>query len=280
MTARKENSLLLLVVLAVAPTGAFVVPDSIRSCACDISQAPSARRPRVLSMAIDPHDAAHHVQTAAEALGSGGLDPSHHLEGAMTSLTTAAADAAVIGKKYAWEFMGLHGERVSPCGGSCPPGFGLPGAEAPRMDYFLPEDPQKAIKAIEAQRQAAAAGQTVPEVGKLMDALPGGKPEVFPFSTTGYSDQAMIPYEQDELEGMLRDADIVNRIPLVAFGMVLFDFFFINSGNDVYREDMMDEESKGRARANWMMAAGSRVVVGILLTLATVAFSNMFYNPI
>jgi len=234
-------------------------------------------------MSMDPHDAI--VQASGQA---------EHLDAAFTSLTTAASDAAaVFGKRYAWEFMGFHGERISPCGGgSCPPGFGLSlpsssssssdavAAAVPKMDYFLPENPARALEAIRAQRLASEAGASMPSIGEISDRLPGGSPEVFPFKMSAYSDASVVPYEQDELEEMLMDADIVKNIPLVAFGMVLFDFFFLGAGEDVYREDVMDEDTRGRVRANWMMAVGSRLAVGLGLALATIAYTYTFYNPL
>mmetsp|Transcript_23429 Transcript_23429/g.43356 ORF Transcript_23429/g.43356 Transcript_23429/m.43356 type:complete len:268 (-) Transcript_23429:237-1040(-) len=231
----------------------------------------SSARSRPLSAIIDPHDAAQHVVSAADAVHG---DGAQHL----STLMTAAADAAVVGKKYAWEFMGMHGERISPCGGSCPPGFGLTGsaAQAPGMDYFLPDNPSKADAAVKLQQAAREAGGSMPSIGAIQNALPGGRPEVLPFPS-GDPEALMAPIEQDELEMMLRDADITSRLPLVAFAMVLIDFFFFNSGNDVYREDIM-EDSQGRA-SEWMVAAGTRVGVGVALALATVAFSNMFYHP-
>lgn len=264
----RQQSLISLAVLLVGAasreSAAFAPTASIRKA--------SSTRPRPLCMIVDPHDAAQHVGAAADAVHGNGAE---HL----STLVTAAADAAVMGKKYAWEFMGLHGERISPCGGSCPPGFGLTDAatQAPGMDYFLPDDPSKADAAIKMQQAAREAGGTLPSIGEIRNALPGGRPEVLPFPA-GDPEALMSPIEQDELEMMLREADITSRLPMVAFAMVLIDFFFFNSGNDIYREDIM-EDSQGRA-AEWMAAAGTRVGVGIALALATMAFSNMFYQPL
>lgn len=241
--------------------------------ASSIRHAPSSSRARPLSMIVDPHEAAQQIGAAADAVQRG--DGTEHL----STLMTSAADAAVIGKKYAWEFMGMHGERISPCGGSCPPGFGLTDAAAakPGLDYFLPENPAKLDAALKMQQAAREAGGSMPSIGAVADALPGGRPEVLPFPA-GDPQALMAPIEQDELEMMLRDADITSRLPMVAFAMVMIDFFFFNSGNDVYREDIM-EDSPGRA-AEWMVAAGTRVGVGIALAVATVTYSNTFYNPI
>eukprot|EP00566_Odontella_aurita_P017035 CAMPEP_0113560386 /NCGR_PEP_ID=MMETSP0015_2-20120614/19403_1 /TAXON_ID=2838 /ORGANISM="Odontella" /LENGTH=251 /DNA_ID=CAMNT_0000462087 /DNA_START=84 /DNA_END=836 /DNA_ORIENTATION=+ /assembly_acc=CAM_ASM_000160 len=251
MQSRQQPLLSLAVLLAGAASSESAAAAFAPSAAGSIcrKQQPSSGRPRPLSMIVDPTEAAQHIGAAADAIqGDGASGATEHL----STLMTAAADAAVIGKKYAWEFMGMHGERISPCGGSCPPGFGLTesasSGAASGMDYFLPQNPAKMDAALKAQQAAREAGGTMPSIGAIRDSLPGGRPEVLPFPA-GDPEALMTPIEQDELEWMLRDADITSRLSLVAFAAVLVDFFFFNSGNDMYREDIM-EDSPGRA-AEW-----------------------------
>lgn len=282
--------LIALVFPAVHETAAFFPTGSLSRASVAPAQWRQQRRGGAggrpvgpLGVAIDPHEAIQHVTAAVDFVqqhGGGGAghvaDPSQ-AEAAFTSLSTASADAAVLGNKYSWEFFGLHGQKVNPLGEfvSVPPGKGLPNAGLTK-DYFFPEDPRAAAEALRSQSKAA--GDVVGiDSSQIRDALPGGRPEVF-FDTPINPNVPQQSLTAEDFDEILHDGDILSRLPMVAFSMVLVDFFFFNSGNDVYRDEIDNDEPALRAR--WVAQVVPRLGIGMVLALLTIASSYMFYHPI
>ena len=253
-----------------------------------------------LEMVMDPSDAVTHAQAAADLLHVHGHHVSSQAESAFTSITTSASSVAdakyhpeifkgigQFGKEhdeqYAWQFlkwngpMTLDGVKID---GSIPPGFGdtKQMEEAAKFkDFFLPYDKEEALNAIKRQ-SAATMGESSLSSEMLRDRLPGGQPETF-FKTPGVDPNAMYaPLSAKDLDEIAHDGDIMSRLPMLAFASVLIDFFFFNSGNDIYRDEMVNDDEA--LRSEWVAQVGTRLGIGIVVALVTMWSSYTFYHPI
>ena len=65
---------------------------------------------------------------------------------------------------------------------------------------------------------------------------------------------------------------------MLAFASVLIDFFFFNSGNDIYRDEMVNDDEA--LRSGWVAQVGTRLGIGIVVALVTMWSSYTFYHPI
>jgi len=297
MPSRREYFLPLLAVVlpAVRETMAFA-PVSYVSTTSQTRVAHSVACPRqyqrrsgsgaggALDMAIDPHEAITHAHTVADLSGAAADHVASNVESAFTTLSTAASSVVVpIKEKYAWEFLWWHGDKVghvNPLGEdvSIPPGFNNPNAAPMVKDYFLPEDPKAAAEAIHSQKQAASSSAIGGiDSSQLRDSSFGGRPEVF-FDTPLNPSIKQLPMTDADLDEVLHDADIMSRLPMLAFASVLIDFFFFNSGNDVYRDEIETDEEA--LRAEWVSQVVPRVAIGVLVAMVTIWSSYTFYHPI
>ena len=235
-----------------------------------------------LGMAIDPHEAITHVQAAADLSGVAADHITSNAESAFTTLNTAttATEVVPIKVRYAWKFLWWHGPKVGPLGDgvSIPPGFNNPNVAPMAKDYFFPEDPKAAAEAIRMQNQAAASSAVEGiDTSQLRDSSFGGRPEVF-FDTPFNPSVKQLPMTDEDLDEVLHDADIMSRLPMVAFLSVLIDFFLFNSGNDVYRDEIETDERA--LRDEWVSQVVPRVAIGIVVAIITVWSSYTFYHPI
>ena len=253
-----------------------------------------------LGMVMDPSDAVTHAQAAADLLQDHGHHVTSQVESAFTSITTSASSLAEakyhpeifksfgqFGKehsvKYGPDFLQWKGDVTIDgikIDGSVPPGFGdtKQMEEAAKVkDFFLPYDKEEALNAIKRQ-SAATMGEPSLSSEMLRDRLPTGQPETF-FKTPGVDPNAMYaPLSAKDLDEIAHDADIMSRLPMLAFASVLIDFFFFNSGNDIYRDEMVNDDEA--LRSEWVAQVGTRLGIGIVVALVTMWSSYTFYHPI
>lgn len=252
-----------------------------------------------LGMVMDPLDAVAHAQTAADLLQDQGHHVTSHVESAFTSITTSDASIASAkyhpeifkgigqgGKEhsehYTWQFFKWHGNKVLDgveIDGSVPPGFGdtTKMEQAGKVkDFFIPYDKEELPNAIKRQ-SAATMGDTSLNAEMLRDRIPGGKPEFF-FDTPVDPNAMYAPLSAKDLDEIAHDGDIMSRLPMLAFASVLIDFFFFNSGNDIYRDEIVNDDEA--LRSEWVAQVGTRLGIGIVVALATMWSSYTFYHPI
>mmetsp|Transcript_17989 Transcript_17989/g.51514 ORF Transcript_17989/g.51514 Transcript_17989/m.51514 type:complete len:325 (+) Transcript_17989:93-1067(+) len=257
-----------------------------------------------LGMVMDPYDAMTHAQAAADLLHDHGHHVTSHAESAITTITTS--DVSLSEAKYHPEIFKGFGTAAKPhdihykwelnigkwhfhlgnkifdgveIDGSVPPGFGDTAdmeEAAKYKDFFIPEDKAEQLNAVKRQ-SAATLGEPSLNSELLRDRTPGGKPEFF-FDTPMDPKAMYAPLSAKDLDEIAHDGDIMSRLPMIAFASVLIDFFFFNSGNDIYRDEIVNDDEA--LRSEWVAQVVPRLGIGIVVALATMWSSYTFYHPI
>ena len=251
-----------------------------------------------LGMVMDPHDAISHAQVAADLLHDHGHHVTSQVESPFSTITTSSMSfseakyhpeyfksfgtaAKPHEWHYKWQIWKFHGPKIFDgieIDGSVPPSFGdtqQMEEAAKYKDYFIPEGAEQ-MNAVKRQSAATLGDATLnPEF--MRDRVPGGKPEFF-FDTPVDPKAMYAPLSAKDLDEIAHDGDIMSRLPMLAFASVLIDFFFFNSGNDIYRDEIVNDDEA--LRSEWVAQVGTRLGIGIVVALATMWSSYTFYHPI